>query len=1192
MKSKVRFDGLDVSAMVAHWNREALGRRVINIYDGPNGDSYLFKLDKPSGEDSNLLLFMESGLRFHSTQQPFENPGMPSQFCSKLRKHLRGLRLENVQQLGNKDRVVNLVFGSGETQRHSLILELYARGNIILADSQYQILSLLRSHEYDNVMVKVGHAYPVTYATTMTLMSEDGTPGDDQASQEETLLHASNPMQWFQNYQKTISENKAKEGKGRKKKGGESNVWRNLLLKQQSGVSHYGPSLIDHCLLCAEFQKLGMNPKLPGDVKEDDWKRLQSVLQETGSEILNKLDVADSKGYIFYKLKEKKLSNGEEQNSNLPPSPFDDKLLMEFQPHLLKQHESLLKLEYESFDRAVDTFFSHIEGQKRMMGAERQQAQAQLRLEKIRQDQKQRVMNLERQQDILKEQAQLVEVHAETVENAIQVVNSALDSGMDWDQLEDLIQIEKYQNKNPVAMLIHKLDLEQDNLVLRLLRETVMNKDDENEEELNMDITVSLKDTAHGNARALFAKYRASKEKSQKTLEASSKALQAAEESAKRQLMDAQKRKKHLSHNMNVKRKPLWFEKFNWFITSDNYLVLGGRDAQQNEQIVKRYLRPGDAYLHADVHGAASCVLRAKRRRQADGKTMVLPLPDQALREAGNFTICRSSAWSSRMVTSAWWVESHQVSKTAPTGEYLTVGSFMIRGKKNFLPPTQLEMGLGVLYRLGDDEAIARHKNERRDFALMQMEEKDEINNVLPPEKRKAISKSKYLLVVEEEKKTYFGEDNTKVNVPPKDESTLERDILEPADTPYSEDIEEASAEQTITSEAEASVTKEEPKPKTKKGLSVKERKLIKKYGSLEKARAAEEERLKVEEEGKKVRAATFKPKNNNPPQAGHKRGKKAKLKKMAKKYADQDDEDRELAMMALHAGEKVRKEYRKKSVEISEIEMEAAADTVAILKKDSSTVAAKFPDEVRDILAKCVIVKTVGLEDKSLVRWDKFDADVLEQLQAFDVLDEMLAAATRLLNLKESTRIDNFSASLAGIIRTIKKYGHKGLGKDEADATDESKRKTKAEKEAETKSWKETLAKEGIVEVESEEDALDDTVELGKLSGKPHNDDLILFAVPVCAPYQTLSQYTYRVKLTPGNMKRGKASKQCIEMFLRDGQKSTLTDRNKDFIRKVADNEWVSAICGDVKISAAGASKAMKNQKSRRKNNAKNRKK
>ena len=38
-------------------------------------------------------------------------------------------------------------------------------------------------------------------------------------------------------------------------------------------------------------------------------------------------------------------------------------------------------------------------------------------------------------------------------------------------------------------------------------------------------------------------------------------------------------------------RKSHWFEKFNWFVTSENYLVISGRDAQQNELVVKRYMR-------------------------------------------------------------------------------------------------------------------------------------------------------------------------------------------------------------------------------------------------------------------------------------------------------------------------------------------------------------------------------------------------------------------------------------------------------------------------------------------------------------------------------------------------------------------------------------------------------------------------
>jgi predicted ribosome quality control (RQC) complex YloA/Tae2 family protein len=44
-------------------------------------------------------------------------------------------------------------------------------------------------------------------------------------------------------------------------------------------------------------------------------------------------------------------------------------------------------------------------------------------------------------------------------------------------------------------------------------------------------------------------------------------------------------------------RKVHWFEKFNWFITSENYLVISGRDAQQNELVVKRYMKKGDLYV-------------------------------------------------------------------------------------------------------------------------------------------------------------------------------------------------------------------------------------------------------------------------------------------------------------------------------------------------------------------------------------------------------------------------------------------------------------------------------------------------------------------------------------------------------------------------------------------------------------------
>lgn len=60
-------------------------------------------------------------------------------------------------------------------------------------------------------------------------------------------------------------------------------------------------------------------------------------------------------------------------------------------------------------------------------------------------------------------------------------------------------------------------------------------------------------------------------------------------------------------------------------------------------------------------------------------------VPPKTLNEAGTMAICNSAAWDAKVVTSAWWVHHDQVSKTAPSGEYLTTGSFMIRGEDSFI---------------------------------------------------------------------------------------------------------------------------------------------------------------------------------------------------------------------------------------------------------------------------------------------------------------------------------------------------------------------------------------------------------------------------------------------------------------------------------------------------------------------------
>ena len=586
---------------------------------------------------------------------------------------------------------------------------------------------------------------------------------------------------------------------------------------------------------------------------QEEWLRLRDALQNEGPRILDSLGRADANpGYILYKPQEvEEATDGGESSTtthnDADSLPHADKILQEFQPVLLKQHEGRPHLVYDNFAAAVEDYFDHLQHQKLLLKAAAAEKAAAVRLEKVRADQQERLDALYRQQERLEQEAQTVQAHADNVDKALAVINSALDSGMGWDQLEQVVKVEQTQNRNPIALLIHKLDLEHDAMVLRLPTTATTGGD----EPPTLDVRVSLKESAYANANTLFAKYRSSKEKSQKTIEASTKALKAAEETARKQLAEARKRSKQSAAGSvpGGKRKVLWFEKFHWFVTSDNYLVIAGRDAHQNELLVKRYLRPGDAYLHADVHGAASCILRAKRRRRQQhkgGTTEVVPLSEQALREAGNFTICRSSAWTSRMVTSAWWVESHQVSKTAPTGEYLTVGSFMIRGKKNFLPPTQLEMGLGVLFLLGDEDSILRHKNERRDFALLgDSEDDDEMENQSEKNGQEATANTNgrpHSTAVEKSSGSSQRPPKSVTNGEPVegklptngDTVDQSNDASGGAENPHDDDDDDDEQE------PKGGLSDNAQKPKQKKrGLSARDRRLIKKYGSLEAAEKA-----------------------------------------------------------------------------------------------------------------------------------------------------------------------------------------------------------------------------------------------------------------------------------------------------------------------------------------------------------------
>ena len=138
-----------------------------------------------------------------------------------------------------------------------------------------------------------------------------------------------------------------------------------------------------------------------------------------------------------------------------------------------------------------------------------------------------------------------------------------------------------------------------------------------------------------------------------------------------------------------IKRE--WFEKFRWFHTSNGLLAIGGRDATSNEVLIKKHLEVGDIVFHTEMSGSPFFIL--KSGRDADKLDIT---------EVAIATASYSRAWKLSMVDAdVFYVNPEQVSKQANSGEYLNKGSFMVRGKRNFLN-VKLEVSIGSK----DEQAI------------------------------------------------------------------------------------------------------------------------------------------------------------------------------------------------------------------------------------------------------------------------------------------------------------------------------------------------------------------------------------------------------------------------------------------------------------------------------------------------------
>eukprot|EP01116_Phalansterium_solitarium_P025720 TRINITY_DN9972_c0_g2_i1.p1 TRINITY_DN9972_c0_g2~~TRINITY_DN9972_c0_g2_i1.p1 ORF type:complete len:376 (-),score=39.02 TRINITY_DN9972_c0_g2_i1:110-1237(-) len=91
---------------------------------------------------------------------------------------------------------------------------------------------------------------------------------------------------------------------------------------------------------------------------------------------------------------------------------------------------------------------------------------------------------------------------------------------------------------------------------------------------------------------------------------------------------------------------------------------------------------------------------------------------------------------------------------------------------------------------------------------------------------------------------------------------------------------------------------------------------------------------------------------------------------------------------------------------------------------------------------------------------------------------------------------------------------------------------------------------------------------EFDSLTGYPHLDDELLFAIPVCAPYSALKGYKFKVKLQPGTLRKGKAAKLARALLER---LPDATDVEKKLIKLADELACAQCLVSNCKVVSAG---------------------
>jgi predicted ribosome quality control (RQC) complex YloA/Tae2 family protein len=335
-------------------------------------------------------------------------------------------------------------------------------------------------------------------------------------------------------------------------------------------------------------------------------------------------------------------------------------------PISLRKYDGLECKRFAGFNEALDEFYAKTLVVQEASVVSEKFGEYMARQQRILDEQRESLEKAKKEAEEMRRVGEKIYAHFHLLQTLTQRIMNEKKDGRTWQEIVSIIEDEKRRGKAP-AVYFKSLDTK--NLILNLCID-------------DLSFYLNLRNSVQSNASACYERAK----KNEKKMEGAQNAIK---ETLK--LMDELKQQREVAEEQvakpKKKRRKTWYEKLRWFHSSEDLLVIGGKDAVTNEILIKKHTEPHDLVFHADITGAPFVVIKT------EGKTP----SQQSINEAAQLAASHSRAWKAKFSTmDVYWVHPAQVSKTPPSGEYLTKGAFMIRGKKNYVRKTPLRLAVGV----------------------------------------------------------------------------------------------------------------------------------------------------------------------------------------------------------------------------------------------------------------------------------------------------------------------------------------------------------------------------------------------------------------------------------------------------------------------------------------------------------------